>query len=390
MGRKLLNRENKYPQPIKEEGNKVIKLRFVPQPKSFAQEMYLESLRNSPLTIGSGPAGSGKSFLAMAVAMERLLAGDVQKVVLTRPAVEAGQSLGFLPGDLDSKIAPYLKPLLDATEELVGPTMAKKLLDAGKIEFAPLSFMRGRTLRNCLPADHLVLLSNNEWVRMDDLLTRFSNGEKLSVVSFNIETRQLEDKTISFAFKQPNEHKKLVKITLENGETIFATPDHKLYTQRGYVAMSELTTADQLTKLQGELVQSATIKSIEYIDSEDDVFDITVEDNHNFFTNGGILSSNCYVILDEAQNATPAEMKLFVTRAGDYSTFVVNGDPSQCDLNFYKLDIEEHGLDWIMRKVRGKSRLINIVEFGNSDIQRSELVRELLIHLDSPDPKTKK
>jgi phosphate starvation-inducible PhoH-like protein len=246
MGRKLLNRENKYPQPIKEEGNKVIKLRFVPQPKSFAQEMYLESLRNSPLTIGSGPAGSGKSFLAMAVAMERLLAGDVQKVVLTRPAVEAGQSLGFLPGDLDSKIAPYLKPLLDATEELVGPTMAKKLLDAGKIEFAPLSFMRGRTFRNS------------------------------------------------------------------------------------------------------------------------------------------------YVILDESQNATPQEMKLFVTRAGDYSTFVVNGDPSQCDLNFNKLGIEEHGLDWIIRKVRGKSRLINIVEFGNSDVQRSELVRELLIHLDSPDPKTKK
>lgn len=246
MGRKLVNRENKYPQPIKEEGNKVIKLRFVPQPKSFAQEMYLESLRTQPLTIGSGPAGSGKSFLAMAVAVESLLANEVQKIILTRPAVEAGQSLGFLPGDLDSKIAPYLKPLLDAMEELIGPTMTKKLLDAGKVEFAPLSFIRGRGFHNS------------------------------------------------------------------------------------------------------------------------------------------------FVILDEGQNATPADMKLFVTRAGNYSRFVVNGDPSQCDLNFYKLDIEEHGLDWIIRKLRGKSRMVNIIEFSNSDVQRSELVKELLIHLDSPDPKSKK
>lgn len=137
-------------------------------------------------------------------------------------------------------------------------------------------------------------------------------------------------------------------------------------------------------------MQELAIKSIEYVDSEDEVYDITVDDNHNFFTNGGVLSSNCFVILDESQNATPADMKLFVTRAGNYSRFVVNGDPSQCDLNFYKLDIEEHGLDWIIRKLRGKSRMVNIIEFSNSDVQRSELVKELLIHLDSPDPKSKK
>lgn len=249
MGRKLVNRENKYPQPIKEEGNKVIKLRFVPQPKSFAQEMYLESLRTQPLTIGSGPAGSGKSFLAMAVAVESLLANEVQKIILTRPAVEAGQSLGFLPGDLDSKIAPYLKPLLDAMEELIGPTMTKKLLDAGKVEFAPLTFMRGRTLNNCLPADHLVLLSTNEWVRMDKLLDRFASGEKLSVISYNIESKQTEIKPITYAFKQPNVYKQLVKLTLENGEVLLATPDHKLFTSRGYIPINKLTLNDKLIGL---------------------------------------------------------------------------------------------------------------------------------------------
>ena len=148
MGRRLLNRENKYPQPIVEEGQKVIKLKFTPHPKSAAQEFYLESLREQPLTLGVGPAGCGKSFLAMAIGLEKLLHNEVSKIVLTRPVCEAGESLGFLPGTFEEKVAPYLRPLLDAMEDLIGPTMAKKLLDAGKIEFAPLAYMRGRTFTN--------------------------------------------------------------------------------------------------------------------------------------------------------------------------------------------------------------------------------------------------
>lgn len=153
MGRRLaLAQKQKYPQDSKaaqlHEGRS-IKLRSMPQPKSTSQALYLESLTDSDVTIGTGPAGSGKSFLAMAVAVKKLLDGDVQRVVITRPIVEAGENLGFLPGTFEEKISPYLLPLLDALNDLVGPTMAKKLLDEKKIEFAPLAYMRGRTFNNC-------------------------------------------------------------------------------------------------------------------------------------------------------------------------------------------------------------------------------------------------
>lgn len=242
MGRRLLNRENKYPQPIASEGPKVIKLKFTPVAKTTAQGFYLESLREQPLTIGTGPAGAGKSFLAMAVALEKLLANEVSKIVLTRPVCEAGESLGFLPGTFEEKVAPYLRPLLDALEDLVGPTMAKKLLDAGKIEFAPLAYMRGRTF------------------------------------------------------------------------------------------------------------------------------------------------TNSFVILDEAQNTTVEQMKLFLTRAGEYTTLVVNGDVTQSDLR----GAVENGLEYAVRRLRGRSAMINVIEFGHSDIQRSALVKEILTHLDGPEERVTK
>jgi phosphate starvation-inducible PhoH-like protein len=237
MGRKLANTRQKYPQPINPEGSKVIRLKFRPQPKSESQRFYMEALANAKLTIGTGPAGSGKSFLSMAVAVEKLLSNEVQRVVITRPIVEAGESLGFLPGTFEEKISPYLLPLLDALNDLVGPTMAKKLLDEGKIEFAPLAYMRGRT--------------------------------------FN----------------------------------------------------------------------------------------------------------NCYVILDEAQNTSIEQMKLFVTRIGEYSQFVVNGDASQSDLR----GVPENGLEWVVRKLRGCSADIEVIEFSVRDVVRSEIVATILTHLDTPD-----
>lgn len=237
MGRKLLNRENKYPQPVNPEGTRVIRLKFSPQPKTLSQELYLESLREQPLTIGTGPAGSGKSFLAMTVALEKLLSNEVSKIVITRPICEAGESLGFLPGTFEEKISPYLRPLLDAMEDLIGPTMAKKLLDTGKIEFAPLAYMRGRTFNNAV------------------------------------------------------------------------------------------------------------------------------------------------VILDEAQNTTVEQMKLFVTRIGEFSYFVVNGDTSQSDLR----GVPENGLEYIVRRLRGRSEKISVIEFGHKDIQRSEIVKTILTFIDAPE-----
>lgn len=237
--------KQRYPQQVKEEGNKVIRLKFSPQPKTTAQALYLESLREAPLTIGSGSAGSGKTFLAMAVAVEKLLDGEVKKIVLTRPICEAGEELGFLPGTFEQKISPYLRPLLDALEELVGITMANKLVESGKIEFAPLAYMRGRTFNNCC------------------------------------------------------------------------------------------------------------------------------------------------VILDEAQNTTPTQMKLFTTRQGFYSTFVVNGDPTQCDLDPRDLAKfgGENGLDWLTRKLRGVPSMVNVIDFNISDVQRSPIVAELLTYLEAPEPR---
>lgn len=241
MGRRLaLAQKQKYPADSKaatlHEG-KTIRLRSNPTPKSTSQSFYLESLQESDVTIGTGPAGSGKSFLAMSVAVKKLLDGDVSRVVITRPIVEAGESLGFLPGTFEEKISPYLLPLLDALQDLVGPTVAKKLLDDKKIEFAPLAYMRGRT--------------------------------------FN----------------------------------------------------------------------------------------------------------NSYVILDEAQNTTIEQMKLFLTRIGNYSQFAVNGDVGQSDLR----GVPENGLEWAVRKLRGRVPSIQVIEFSHSDVVRSEILKTMLRFLDSPD-----
>lgn len=239
MGRRLTAAKQRYPQPIAEEGPKVIRLKFNPTPKNESQRLYMESLEEASLTIGAGPAGSGKSFIAMAVAVSKLLNKEVSRVVITRPVCEAGESLGFLPGTFEEKIAPYLLPLLDALQDLVGPTMAKKLLDEKRIEFAPLAYMRGRT--------------------------------------FNFS----------------------------------------------------------------------------------------------------------YVILDEAQNTTVEQMKLFVTRIGEGSTFAINGDESQSDLR----GLPENGLEWIIRKLSGVSSNINVIRFSNSDCVRSAIVREILQHIDTPEPR---
>jgi len=158
---------------------KVIKLRFRPQAKTEGQRYYLDSLQNSKLTLGLGPAGVGKSFLAMSVAIEKLLDNRVNKIVLTRPVVEAGENLGFLPGTFEEKVAPYLRPLLDGVEDLVGPTMAKKLPESGRIEFAPLAYMRGRTLSH----SYVVLdeAQNCTYQQLKLFVTRMGEGSQFVV-----------------------------------------------------------------------------------------------------------------------------------------------------------------------------------------------------------------
>jgi phosphate starvation-inducible protein PhoH and related proteins len=115
-------------------------------PKTLGQKLYLQSIQSNPVVFGIGPAGTGKTYLAMAAAVNALLKNEVERVVLTRPAVEAGEALGFLPGDLREKILPYLRPLYDALHDMLEPDEIARLTEQGLIEIAPLAYMRGRTL----------------------------------------------------------------------------------------------------------------------------------------------------------------------------------------------------------------------------------------------------
>jgi phosphate starvation-inducible PhoH-like protein len=143
------------------------------------QRQYLDHIRASDLTFGIGPAGTGKTYLAVASAVEALQAGDVRRIVLVRPAVEAGERLGFLPGDLAQKIDPYLRPLYDALRDMLDPDSIPRLLTSGTIEVAPLAYMRGRTLN-----DAFVILDEAQNTSPDQMkmfLTRLGFGSTMVV-----------------------------------------------------------------------------------------------------------------------------------------------------------------------------------------------------------------
>ena len=148
-------------------------------PRNLSQRNFLDLILNRDLVFGIGPAGTGKTFLAMIVALDSLLKGEVQKIVLARPAVEAGEALGFLPGDLEEKLLPYLRPLYDAMDEVLGPVEARKLIEAGVVEIAPLAYMRGRTLSNCFAL--LDEAQNTTRSQMMMFLTRLGEGSKMVV-----------------------------------------------------------------------------------------------------------------------------------------------------------------------------------------------------------------
>ncbi len=143
-------------------------------PRTPRQREFVEAMQSHPLVFGIGPAGTGKSFLSMAVAVSALLEHRVGRIVLTRPAVEAGEKLGFLPGDLEQKVNPYLRPLTDALHEMVDPARARAMMADGTIEIAPLAFMRGRTLKNSF----IILdeAQNTTIEQMKMFLTRIGEG----------------------------------------------------------------------------------------------------------------------------------------------------------------------------------------------------------------------
>lgn len=148
-------------------------------PKTLNQKRYLDAIRNNTITVGIGPAGTGKSFLAVAMAVSALARREVNRIVLTRPAVEAGERLGFLPGDVMAKVDPYLRPLFDALYAMLEPERVNQHLERGVIEVAPLAFMRGRTLN-----DAFIILDeaqNTTPEQMKMFLTRLGFNSKMVV-----------------------------------------------------------------------------------------------------------------------------------------------------------------------------------------------------------------
>jgi phosphate starvation-inducible PhoH-like protein len=149
------------------------------RPKTFGQKRYVDAIRENTLVFSVGPAGTGKTYLAMACAIEALQAGSVRRIILSRPAVEAGERLGFLPGDLSAKVDPYLRPLYDALYEMLGPDETARLMERGTIEIAPLAYMRGRTLN-----DAFIVLDeaqNTTPEQMKMFLTRLGFNSKMVI-----------------------------------------------------------------------------------------------------------------------------------------------------------------------------------------------------------------
>lgn len=149
------------------------------KPKTLGQKKYVDSIRNNTITLGAGPAGTGKTYLAVAMAVKAFRAKEVNRIILTRPAVEAGEKLGFLPGDLQQKVDPYLRPLYDALFDMLGAESFQKYQERGSIEVAPLAYMRGRTLD-----DSFIILDeaqNTTREQMKMFLTRLGFGSKIVV-----------------------------------------------------------------------------------------------------------------------------------------------------------------------------------------------------------------
>lgn len=148
-------------------------------PKNLHQAEFIDSIKKNSISFGIGPAGTGKTFLATALALQSLLSKEVRKIVLTRPVVEAGENLGFLPGDLIQKITPYLKPLYDTMEHLLPFALIKQMEESGMFEVAPLAYMRGRTLHNAVVILDEAQNTTREQMKM--FLTRMGEGSKLII-----------------------------------------------------------------------------------------------------------------------------------------------------------------------------------------------------------------
>lgn len=182
--------------------------------KTLGQKQYVQAMKTNTMTFAVGPAGTGKTYLAMAMAVVALKSKEVQRIILTRPAVEAGEKLGFLPGDLSQKVDPYLRPLYDALYDLMGVESYQKMVERGTIEVAPLGYMRGRTLN-----DAFIILDeaqNTTVEQMKMFLTRFGFGSRVVVTGDMTQTDLPTGKTsgLKDAFEVLKDIKDIARVQL--------------------------------------------------------------------------------------------------------------------------------------------------------------------------------
>ena len=164
---------------VNDHGLKIITRNRVITPRSKVQADYIHNMIDEDMVFGVGPAGTGKTYLAVAIAVARMLSGEVDRIILSRPAVEAGENLGFLPGDLKEKVDPYLRPLYDALYDMLPAEQVEKKMASGEIEIAPLAYMRGRTLSNaCIILDEA---QNTTVMQMKMILTRFGENARMVI-----------------------------------------------------------------------------------------------------------------------------------------------------------------------------------------------------------------
>ncbi len=182
-GHKMNTKDKRADENVKtEDGEEDLTLRTRKrhiQPRSQTQAEYIRAMRDYEMVFGLGPAGTGKTFLAVAKAVSLMIEGQIDKIILSRPAVEAGENLGFLPGDLKEKIDPYLRPLYDALYEMLPNDVVDKKLESGEIEVAPLAFMRGRTLSNAMVI--LDEAQNTTPMQMKMFLTRLGENSRMVI-----------------------------------------------------------------------------------------------------------------------------------------------------------------------------------------------------------------
>ena len=175
-----MNSENDNQLEMFSKGSVEIKTRKKPvEPRTDAQKGYVQSLMENELAFGIGPAGTGKTYLAVAVAVSKFISGDVDRIILSRPAVEAGEKLGYLPGDMKDKVDPYMQPLYDALNDFLPGKQLAKLIEEKRIEIAPLAFMRGRTLANAFVV--LDEAQNATSMQMKMFLTRLGEGSRMVI-----------------------------------------------------------------------------------------------------------------------------------------------------------------------------------------------------------------